>query len=63
MSRRPPAPSPLLLELLACPRCGGTLEAHGEDRLACAACAAAYPVRGGVAVLLVEEGEPVSADG
>jgi uncharacterized protein YbaR (Trm112 family) len=63
MSGQPAAPSPLLLELLACPRCGGALEAHGDDRLACDACAAAYPVRAGVAVLLVEEGARVSAGG
>ena len=43
-----------LLELLACPRCGQALEAPAEDRLVCVGCGAAYPVRDGVAILLVE---------
>lgn len=43
-----------LLELLACPRCGGRLEARSAERLVCAGCGAAYPVREGVAILLVE---------
>ena len=43
-----------LLELLACPRCGLPLEAPAEERLVCVGCGAAYPVRDGVAILLVE---------
>ncbi len=43
-----------LLELLACPRCGQPLEAPAEERLVCVGCGAAYPVRDGVAVLLVD---------
>ena len=43
-----------LLELLACPRCRQPLEAPAEERLVCVGCGAAYPVRDGVAILLVE---------
>ena len=44
---------PILLDLAACPACGGTLEvrACGEE-LACRACGARYEVRGGIPVLL-----------
>lgn len=43
-----------LLELLACPRCRGALEARpGEARpLACLGCGATYPVEDGIPVLL-----------
>jgi uncharacterized protein len=43
-----------LLELLGCPRCGQPLEAPAEERLVCVGCGAVYPVRKGVAILLVE---------
>ena len=43
-----------LLELLACPRCGQPLERPAEERLVCVGCGATYPVRDGVAILLVE---------
>ena len=43
-----------LVELLACPRCGKPLEASAAERLVCIGCGAAYPVRDGVAILLVE---------
>jgi uncharacterized protein YbaR (Trm112 family) len=45
---------PELLDLLACPRCGKPLEAATAERLVCIGCGAAYPVRDGVAILLVE---------
>lgn len=45
-----------LLPLLACPRCGGCLglQHATAQTLQCGACAAVYPVRGGVPVLLPE---------
>lgn len=43
-----------LLPLLACPRCGGILQMAESQTLQCGACAAVYPVRGGVPVLLPE---------
>ncbi len=46
---------PLLLELLRCPACRAELEAPGDDELSCTGCARAYPIRGGVPVLLVDE--------
>lgn len=58
-----------LLDLLACPRCGGALEERAEDAarhpdgpyladtagLACPSCTAEYEVRGGIPVLLPPE--------
>lgn len=43
-----------LLDILACPKCKGPLEASG-DNLVCPACGLKYPVRDGIPVLLVEE--------
>ena len=52
-----------LLEILACPRCRGRLEALGEplEALCCPACAVVYPVREGIPVMLVEEALPRDA--
>ena len=48
-----------LLEIVRCPACRGTLaEGPGPDdvdELTCTACGAAYPIRNGVPVLLVDE--------
>ncbi len=47
-----------LMEILRCPACGGTFaEPAGSevDELTCTGCGAAYPVRNGVPVLLVDE--------
>lgn len=52
-----------LLQLLACPRCRGTLELveeHGQEQgLSCAACAVLYPIRDSIPVMLVEEALPL----
>lgn len=52
-----------LLRILACPRCHGELTAEGrEDEpagFACSACAAVYPVRDGIPVMLLEEAVPL----
>lgn len=52
-----------LLEILACPRCHGTLEelqdSDGEG-LACPACAVVYPIRDDIPVMLVEEAVPLA---
>jgi uncharacterized protein YbaR (Trm112 family) len=45
-----------LLALLACPACRGELEVDG-DELVCSGCGRRYPVRDGVAILLVEDGD------
>lgn len=51
-----------LLQILACPRCLGSLAAlrrHGETTgFACAACEVVYPVREAIPIMLVEEAVP-----
>lgn len=49
-------PPERLLELLACPRCRARLE-ESAGRLVCSGCGTGYPVRAGVAILLVESGD------
>ncbi len=45
------------LEILACPRCRGSLAWLAErEELHCAACALAYPVEAGIPDLLPESG-------
>lgn len=51
-----------LLQILACPRCLGTLEALTQDGrtqgFACQACQTVYPVRDDIPVMLIEEAVP-----
>lgn len=51
-----------LLQILACPRCLGSLTALGRDGgttgFACAACEVVYPVREEIPIMLVEEAVP-----
>lgn len=51
-----------LLQILACPRCLGTLEALARDGrthgFACQACQVVYPVRDEIPVMLIEEAVP-----
>lgn len=51
-----------LLQILACPRCLGTLEALTRDGrtqgFACQACQTVYPVRDEIPVMLIEEAVP-----
>jgi uncharacterized protein len=49
-----------LLELLACPACGGVLNEAGES-LICPACQLEYPVRQGIAVLQINQSRTVGA--
>ncbi len=44
-----------LLNLLACPKCKGTVQAYGPEALSCATCKLAYPIRSGIPVMLIEE--------
>ncbi|HEX7739866.1 MAG TPA: Trm112 family protein [Marmoricola sp.] len=47
---------PQLQELIACPACHATLAADEErSELVCTGCGLAYPVRGDIPVLLVDE--------
>ena len=45
-----------LLEILACPACKTPVKLEGE-MLACEACGRRYPVRDGIPVMLIEEGD------
>ena len=51
-----------LLQILACPRCLGSLEALTRDGqtagFACQACGVVYPVRDEIPIMLVEEAVP-----
>ena len=55
---------PVLLEILVCPDCKGTLEVDDEhDELVCTQCGLAYPVRDDIPVMLVDEARrPQPAD-
>jgi uncharacterized protein YbaR (Trm112 family) len=49
-----------LLDILACPRCKGSLLYREEqDRLICETCRLAYPVRDDIPVMLIDEAEPL----
>ena len=52
--------SPVLKEILACPRCKGDLEFHEEQgEIHCARCRLVYEIRDGIPVMLVEEAKPL----
>ena len=44
-----------LLEILRCPACRAPFAEPTPDELTCTGCGAAYPIRNGVPVLLVDE--------
>jgi len=45
-----------LLQLLACPACGGDVVLKAE-RVVCTQCQRKYPIKEGIPVLLVEQSE------
>ena len=45
-----------LLEILVCPACKTKVELTGEF-LACTGCGRRYPVRDGIPIMLIEEGD------
>lgn len=52
-----------LLEILACPKCKGEVQLQPEgDKIVCAACRLAYPVRDGIPVMLIDEAEQTSQE-
>lgn len=58
-----PTIEPWLREILRCPQCKGVLaDATGPEgaELHCATCSLAYPIDGGVPVLLVELARPLT---
>ncbi len=47
---------PALLDILVCPQCRATLYVdHDADELVCNSCQLAYPVRGDIPIMLVDE--------
>jgi hypothetical protein len=53
-----------LLEMLVCPATRGPLRYDGEaQELVSEAAGLAYPIRGGIAVMLVEEARPLGDQG
>lgn len=53
---------PSLLEILVCPQCRATLFVDSSaEELVCHACALAYPVRGDIPVMLVDEARAIGA--
>lgn len=47
---------PKLLEILACPACGGDVELKNKE-LVCLKCRRQYPIRNGIPVLLVDQAQ------
>ncbi|MBM3317146.1 MAG: Trm112 family protein [Candidatus Eisenbacteria bacterium] len=55
--------SPELLEILVCPVCKGDLQHVREpERLVCAACRLAYPVKDDIPIMLPEEAERLEGE-
>lgn len=54
--------APELKEILACPKCKGSLEFHEErGEIRCLRCRLAYRIEEGIPVMLVEEARPLDA--
>lgn len=45
-----------LLEILACPACRGDVE-EKVDKIVCLKCGKKYPIKNGIPVMLIDEGE------
>ena len=53
---------PSLLEILVCPQCRATLFVDSSaNELVCNTCSLAYPVRGDIPVMLVDEARSIGA--
>ena len=53
--------TPQLLNIIACPKCKGTLFlTASRDALLCRYCALTYPVRDEIPVLLIDEATPLT---
>ena len=44
-----------LFHILACPKCHGALEQKDTTALVCNACRLAFPIEGGLPILLIEK--------
>jgi uncharacterized protein YbaR (Trm112 family) len=52
-----------LLDILACPKCKGTVELNDKkDGLLCKTCSLLYDIRDDIPVMLIDEAHPVSSD-
>lgn len=45
-----------LLDILACPACKGDVKLDGE-KIVCTKCGLRYPIKDGIPVMLIDEGE------
>lgn len=55
---------PALLDILVCPQCRAALFVDSDaEELVCNSCQLAYPVRGNVPVMLVDQARDLSAEG
>jgi uncharacterized protein len=55
---------PALLDILVCPQCRATLFVDDDaEELVCNPCQLAYPVRGDIPVMLVDEARDTSVKG
>ena len=53
----------ILLEILACPVCKGSLQYHkAEQELICGPCRLAYPIRDDIPVMLEHEARTLSVE-
>ena len=49
-----------LLQILACPKCKGSLEKQeSPEGLACKPCSLLYPIKEGIAIMLIEGAQPL----
>jgi uncharacterized protein YbaR (Trm112 family) len=59
-ARRPSMLDPKLLEILACPKCRGPVQADEKHTfLYCSACAVRYRVEGEIPIMLPDEAEKI----
>lgn len=55
--------SPVLLNILVCPKCHGALAYHTapEEALVCVTCALVYAVQDGIPVMLIDDATPLAS--
>lgn len=55
--------SPVLLDILVCPKCKGPLTYHTSphEALVCHHCALVYAVQDGIPVMLIDEATPLAS--
>lgn len=52
-----------LLEILACPKCKGSIQLNSsEDGLACESCRLLYEIRDDIPIMLIEEAKPLDSE-